>query len=480
MEITLTQKIAQEGSLLLVLNSSVVSEHEILKQIDVDGSIARVIELQKFKAKMGEVLHINMHPKYENIWLVGASECNNFVKLGSNVTRILLGREINLLSIYIQDEDNIPSILSGIYLRDYVYDVYKSESQKQHVLQIQSVHLISSKLSKDDIEKLHFEAETVKKTRSLINCPPCDLYPEVMANYLVEWLQPLGVNVKILKGKDLDGMGMLLGVGKASTREAHVVVMEWNGSGEEDTVAFVGKGVTYDSGGLSIKPSNYMESMKSDMSGSAIVGAVLANAARNKINKRVIGIVGLVENMIAGNALRPDDVLKSLAGITVEVNNTDAEGRLVLGDILEYVQTNYSPSVVIDLATLTGAIVVALGHVYSGLFSNDDELANSLISVGNEQNEEFWRMPLHKAFDDALESKIADIINCAPGSVGAGSSTAAMFLKRFIKPEVKWAHLDIAGVSFLHGENFASTVGATGFGVRTLNAWLEQHSKPKA
>lgn len=473
MEIVLTETKAQEGNLILVLKSNVLPES--LKKFDKDGKLAKVIEIQKFTSKSGEVLHIPNYEHYDNIWLVGQHECENAIKIGSTIARLLQGKSIDSVCLWVEDESKLSDIISGLLLRNYCYDAYKKQSESSKI-SVEKVFLVGN-ISHEEISRLQFEAESVKRVRSLINCPPNEIYPATLAKAINEWLTPLGIKVNILKGKDLEGMNLLLNVGQASEKESHVVVMEWNGLDEskvdaKDTIAFVGKGVTYDSGGLSLKPSSSMENMKSDMSGAAVVAGVLANAARNKVQKRVIGIVGLVENMVSSNSFRPDDILKSLSGQTVEINNTDAEGRLVLADILHYVQDKYNPSTVIDLATLTGAIVVALGHVYAGLFSNNDDLANSLIESGKEAHEALWRMPMHKAFNDAMDCPIADMTNCAKGSVGAGSSTAAAFLNRFIFKQTKWAHLDIAGVAFLPYEDFASTVGATGFGIRLLNKWL--------
>jgi leucyl aminopeptidase len=296
------------------------------------------------------------------------------------------------------------------------------------------------------------------------------IYPTSLAESMQQYLEKLDVTVRILKGKELEGMNLLLAVGKASDKEPCVVVMEYKGdkSNPDDCTALVGKGVTYDTGGLSIKPSNYMESMKSDMSGSAVVAGVIANLAQNKVKKNVIGIVGLVENAIAGNAYKPDDILKSYSGRNVEIVNTDAEGRLVLADILSYVQEKYKPSEIIDLATLTGAIFVALGTAYAGLFANDNILAQALLDAGSYVGEELWRMPLCEKYTKALDSKVAEINHCGAHSAGAGSSTAAAFLESFIEKDVKWAHLDIAGVAFDKGR-----ASATGFGVRLLNRYFK-------
>ena len=476
MEVKFSNEICGSNLVLVVSNTVLATD---LKKIDSDGKLAKIIETQPFEAKFGEVLAIPGFENYENVWLIGAGEkgeSKNYIKLGSLITRVLLGSKCSEICLWIEDTSKqiLQDILSGMMLRDYIFDTYKKALPKQK-LNIKNVCVASDALlTSIEIEELQFEASTVKMARDLINKAPCCIYPESLANHYNEWLSKFGVKVSLLKGEEIEDMRLLCAVARASQHQPYVVVMEWNGgAAHEKPIALVGKGVTYDSGGLSLKPSNSMTNMKSDMSGSAIVASVIANAAKNKYKKNIVGIVGLVENMVAGDSYRPDDVVTARSGKTIEINNTDAEGRLVLADILDYVQEKYSPYEIVDLATLTGAIVVALGHVYAGLFSNNDRLANELLEHGKKTNELLWRMPLHPVFAEAMNSPIADMKNCASGSVGAGSSTAAAFLASFIKADVAWAHLDIAGVSFLDGEDFASTAGATGFGVRLLNNWLK-------
>ncbi len=461
------------SNLILVMSKKVLSPE--LMRLDVEGKLAKIVEMQPFEGKFGEVLHIPGCGKYDNVWLIGANETKSYVKLGALITRVLMGRKLDAC-IWIEDANKqvVQDVLSGMMLRDYVFDAYKKVADKQRFL-IENLCVANDVgISDDEVASLKFEADTVKFARDVVNKAPCCIYPETLANHYYNMLSPLGVKVQILKGEQIKDMGLLCAVGKASCNEPYVVVMEWNG-GEGQPVALVGKGVTYDSGGLSLKSPNNMEKMKSDMSGSAVVAAVIANAAKNKYAKNVVGIVGLVENMVSGNSYKPDDVVISRAGKSIEINNTDAEGRLVLADILDYVQEKYSPFAIVDLATLTGSIIVALGHVYAGLFSNNDALASALMKHGQKTNEPLWRLPLHSAFIEAMNSPIADMKNCASGSIGAGSSTAAAFLQAFIKQGTQWAHLDIAGVSFLDYEDFASTQGATGFGIRLLNDWLKNY-----
>jgi leucyl aminopeptidase len=266
------------------------------------------------------------------------------------------------------------------------------------------------------------------------------------------------------------GMGALLGVAQGSVREARMLILEYKGGGDSKPVAFVGKGVTFDSGGISIKPAQGMESMKWDMGGAgAVVGALKALAGR-KAKANVVGICGLVENMPGGNAQRPGDVVTTMSGQTVEVINTDAEGRLVLADALTYLQTNYKPSAIVDLATLTGAIIISLGNEYAGLFANNDDLATQLTKAGEESGEKLWRMPMGEAFDRMIDSPIADMKNIGPRE--ASSTTAAQFIQRFVEEGNAWAHIDMAGKAWADKPSSTYDKGATGFGVRLLDQYV--------
>jgi leucyl aminopeptidase len=276
------------------------------------------------------------------------------------------------------------------------------------------------------------------------------------------------------------GFGALLGVGQGSARESQLVVMQWNGAGKKNTnkrsglIAFVGKGVCFDSGGLSLKPGAGMMGMKGDMGGAAAVTGTITALATRKAKVNAVGVIGLVENMPDGGAIRPDDVLKSLSGQMIEVLNTDAEGRLVLADALTYTQRRFKPKFVIDLATLTGAIVAALGAEHAGLFSNDDRLSERLTAAGREVDEKVWRLPMGPYYDKMIRSKIADVKNI--GGANSGSITAAHFLQRFIEDKMPWAHLDIAGVAWQDGEQKPLIPSwGTGWGVRILNRLVEDH-----
>ena len=270
-------------------------------------------------------------------------------------------------------------------------------------------------------------------------------------------------------------MNALLGVGQGSIRGSYLVTMEWNGTkSKSKPLAFVGKGVCFDTGGISLKPAKFMEDMTYDMAGSAVVVGLMKNFAKRKAKINAVGVVGLVENMPGGNAQRPGDIVKSYSGKTIEVLNTDAEGRLVLADALTYTEKKYKPQLIIDLATLTGAIIVCLGSEYAGLFSNNDKLSKQLFEAGEKVGEKVWRLPLHKNYDKLMNSKNADMQNINYVG-GAGSTTAAQFLQRFILNKTPWAHLDIAGMAFSKYGGALNSGGATGYGVRLLNKFVEDN-----
>jgi len=317
--------------------------------------------------------------------------------------------------------------------------------------------------------------EGVSLTRELVTEPANIIYPESFVERVQASLNGTGVDLEVLDRAAMEklGMGALLGVAQGSVREARLLILKWNGGVEDgQPVAFVGKGVTFDTGGISIKPAAGMEAMKWDMGGAgAVVGAMKAIALR-KAKANIVGICGLVENMPGGNAQRPGDVVTTMSGQTVEVINTDAEGRLVLADAVTYVQRNFKPSTIIDLATLTGAILISLGHEWAGLFSNNDELAGKLQQAGADSGDKLWRMPLAEPFDRLIDSPIADMKNVGPRE--GGSITAAQFIQRFVENGVKWAHIDMAGKAWSDKPSATYDKGATGYGVRLLDEYVAE------
>ena len=322
-------------------------------------------------------------------------------------------------------------------------------------------------------------AEGVFFTRDLVNEPANILTTHDFAARLAA-MQELGLEVEILEEDQLLklGMGALLGVGQGSESPSKVVVMQWHGGKKgEAPFALVGKGVVFDTGGISIKPAGGMEEMTMDMGGAGVVAGVMRTLALRQAKANVVGLVGLVENMPDGRAQRPGDVVKTMKGDTVEVINTDAEGRLVLADVLWYAQERFKPKGMINLATLNGAIIIALGHENTGVFSNSDDLCNAFLKAAKAENEGAWRMPMGDAYDAKLKSRIADMMNV--GGRDGGAITAAQFLQRFVKPEVPWCHLDIAGTALLKAESTLAPKGATGWGVMALNRLIRDRYEAK-
>ena len=361
-------------------------------------------------------------------------------------------------------------IALGARLKGYRFDKYrtKEEAENKPSLKKLVIHVAGAAAARRAYATLDKVADGVFFTRDLVSEPANVLYPASFAEQ-AKGLERLGVKVEVLGEKQMRKLGMnaLLGVGQGSVRESQLVVMQWNGAARSKApVALVGKGVTFDTGGISIKPAQGMEEMKWDMGGAgAVVGTMMALAGR-KAKANVVGIIGLVENMPDAAAQRPGDVVKSANGQTIEVINTDAEGRLVLADALWYAQTKFKPQCIVDLATLTGAIIVSLGYEHAGLFSNDDALGDRLVAAGKTTGEKVWRMPLDKAYDKLLNSDIADMKNI--GGRHAGSITAAQFLQRFVDA-TPWAHLNIAGMSWANRDLPTSPNGASGYGVRLLD-----------
>ena len=364
--------------------------------------------------------------------------------------------------------------LHGLKLRSYEFNIYKSKKNKRLI----SVNIIGNKNKISTQNQLRFKAleEGTFFARDLVSEPGNILHPDEYAKRLNS-LKKIGLKVNVYDEKKLKKLGMnaLLGVGQGSIRGTYLVTIEWNGlKNNTKPLAFVGKGVCFDTGGISLKPAKFMEDMTYDMAGSATVVGLMKNLALRKAKINAVGVVGLVENMPGGNAQRPGDIVKSYSGKTIEILNTDAEGRLVLADALTFTEKKFKPKFMVDLATLTGAIIVSLGSEYAGLFSNDDKLSKQLLEVGEKVDEKLWRMPLHKNFDKLIDSKNADMQNINYVG-GAGSTTAAQFLQRFILNKTPWAHLDIAGMAFSKYGGALNSGGATGYGVRLLNQLIEDH-----
>ncbi|HVI98648.1 MAG TPA: leucyl aminopeptidase [Sphingomonas sp.] len=363
---------------------------------------------------------------------------------------------------------------AGAAQRGWRYDVYRTRLADKAKPTLATVTIAGAPAG-TDTEWAPRDALTqgLSLTRELVTEPANVIYPESFVERVTKSVEGLGLDITVLGEDEMRelGMGALLGVNQGSRRAPRLLALKWSGAGEGDPdLALVGKGVTFDTGGISIKPAGGMEDMKWDMGGAgAVVGAMKALALR-KAKANVIGVCGLVENMPDGNAQRPGDVVTSMSGQTIEVINTDAEGRLVLCDALCWVQRTHRPRTIVDLATLTGAMIIALGNEHGGLFANDDGLADQLLAAGLASGDKLWRFPLADAYDKLLDSQIADMKNVGPR--GAGSITAAQFLKRFIDDGVRWAHLDIAGMVWADKPGATYDKGATGFGVRVLDRFV--------
>ena len=411
----------------------------------------------------------------------------DFEHIGSALAEKLKGKAVvELEPLKGHDMGEVAANMAyGALLNAYSFDKYKTKDKKKKDDKLAEITFVlkeaaAAKKLFADLEKV---AEGVFFTRDLVWEPANELYPESFAKRVKDELSPLGIKVKILNEAQMQKLGMwsLLSVGQGSAKESRLVIMEWNGDKKAKSkkpLAFVGKGITFDTGGISLKPGAGMWDMKWDMGGAgAVVGAMKAIAGR-KAKANVVAAVALAENMPDGDATRPGDIVKSLSGQTVEILNTDAEGRLVLSDTLTYMQRNFKPELVIDLATLTGAILVALGHEYAGAFGNDDKSIKELMCAGEGVGDKVWHMPMTDIWDKQLDSECADIRNISFEKY-AGSATAAAFLSRFIEDGQKWVHLDIAGMAWKPKASDSRPKGATGFGVRLLDQFVRQTIEEK-
>ena len=444
-------------------NSAIVVLYDSKEYKTIDkktsGQLSSVCGLKGFKDKANTEVTISFPSKInvDSIVVVKTDITTEqeWRSFGGKYAKMFNG---NVDNVYFEIDGANEAIYEGANLALYNFDKYKTKISEKKPLRV-----VIDALEEESIH------ESVNFARDVITEPGNVIYPATYAQRINDELVPLGVNVRILHESQLEAMGfnLLLSVGQGSVKDSYVVVMEWMNGDDEAPFALVGKGVTFDTGGISIKPSAGMGDMKYDMGGSgAVVGAMHAIASR-KVARNVVGIVGLVENMPDGKAIKPGDVVTSLSGQTVENLNTDAEGRLVLADILTFIQSEYSPSHIVDLATLTGAIVVSLAGESAGLFTNSTNFGNDIIEAGKSSGESFWRMPMGQNWNKMIDSDIADMKNISSGR-GGGSTTAAEFLYRFVDNDTQWAHLDIAGVCWNAKGNDTVPGGAVGFGVRTL------------
>jgi leucyl aminopeptidase len=457
------------------------------------GVLTRALKSSRFTGKSGEFLDVAAPQGLgaSRLLLVGlgkpaALDAKGLEVIGAQIAARLesLGEPAATVEIEVPRGGKVKGgeaaahLAYGARLRGYSFDKYRTRNLDEYKRHLTSLAVATSDraAARRAWRDLEAVADGVWLARDLVNEPPNVLHPEEFARR-GKALAKLGVKVEILGEAEMkkQGFGALLGVGKGSARESQLVVMQWNGARKKgEPVAFVGKGVCFDSGGLSLKPSAGMMGMKGDMGGAAAVTGAMMALAKRKARVNAVGVIGLVENMPGGDAIRPDDILTSLSGQTIEVLNTDAEGRLVLADALTYTQRRFKPRFVIDLATLTGAIVQTLGSEHAGVFSNDDRLSERLTAAGRVTGERVWRLPLDPAYDKMIRSKIADVKNI--GGANSGSITAAQFLKRFIEDGTVWAHLDIAGVAWQDGEQKPMIPSwGTGWGVKLLDRLVREH-----
>ncbi len=451
------------------------------------GHLSNAMKAAGFEGKKDQVVDI-LAPSdnYNRVFIYGLGKTeltkpSDQELLGGALVGVLVAAKVKDAHIIVAfpgekstDSDIAANLASGAALRDYAFDTYKSKKKNISPLHSMTFHVAGHLTADRSFASLAAVRDGNHFARNLVNEPANVLFPVEFANR-VKALSKLGVKVEIFTPAQMKKLGMdaLLGVGLGSPHESRMVVMSWNGGKKGDKpIAFIGKGVTFDTGGISIKPAAGMEDMKGDMAGAACVSGLMMTLAKRKAKANVIGAIGIVENAVDGKAQRPGDVVKSMSGQTIAVLNTDAEGRLVLADVLWYVQNRFNPKFMINLATLTGAILVALGKEHAGLFSNNDQLSERLSEAGYATGEKVWRMPLTPEYDKLIDHEVADMKNI--GGRFAGSITAGQFLQRFVN-NVPWAHLDIAGTAMDSNKTAISQSWANGWGVRLLNFLVAKH-----
>ena len=482
----------KSGALVLLLEEGEPLAGNLLSAVDeaTGGAVLRALTAAEFKGRAGSncvilapgaglsrVIAIGIG-KPDSLTQRGAEEA------GGNVVPLLARETHAAIAAGGVSAELAAAVAMGAALRAYRFDRYRTKEKAEDKPRLSKLAILAAQpvKAREAWAPLKATVEGVFLSRDLVSEPANILTPAEMADRCVA-LEKLGLKVEVLGPKEMTklGFGALMGVAMGSANEPRMVVMHWNGvsGGKKPAksaappIAFIGKGVTFDTGGISIKPAAGMEDMKWDMAGAGAVVGLMATLAGRKAKVDAVGLVGLVENMPSGTAQRPGDVVTSYSGQTIEVLNTDAEGRLVLADVIHYCQEQFNPRFMIDLATLTGAIIVALGQEYAGLFSNDDALAAQIASVAEETGEKTWRMPLADAYDRGLKSDIADMKNIA-GRYG-GAITAAQFIQRFVQGGKPWVHLDIAGMAWSSKDTATTPKGATAFGVRLLDRLVSAH-----
>ena len=455
----------------------------------LDAAFLEGAKTARFKGNAGQVFEgfVAQDGGVLRIAIVGAGDpgaerrLNNLEKAGGALAAKYMTSGETAIAIDFSDSgldaQGAASLLLGLRLRSWRHDAYRTTMKEEQKISLKSVTAVGGP---EGIENAWVDAEAVAEgvefTKDLVAEPANTLFPISYVERCQKKFAGTGAELIVLDDKQMEelGMGSLLGVGWGSEQPSRILAIKWDGgeAGEKPT-AFVGKGVTFDTGGISIKPGPGMGDMKFDMGGSAAVVGAMLTMVKRKAKANVVGVVGLVENMPDGKAMRPGDVVTSMSGQTIEVLNTDAEGRLVLADALHWTQVTFEPKQIVDFATLTGAMIISLGHEYGGLFANDDTLADNLLAAGTTSGDKLWRLPLSPAYDKLINSPIADMQNIGPR--GAGSITAAQFLKRFILNDTPWAHCDIAGTVWGDKPGATWGKGATGYGTRLIDNFVREN-----
>lgn len=497
---SIPEKLQSKINVFLV--SSELKTSGTLHKIDLEnnGVISHYLTADKaFQGKNSHLSSIILSSDGSDIVLVGVGDTTKITRkslnnVGATITNKVNKQKIEKCHIFVDgfiadhmDQQTAAAyIAEGMKLRNYKFNKYYVDKKDEHKLYFNSATLLvdQPEVAAKKFENIGITIDGVIYTRDLVTEPGNVIYPKSFADKCSE-LSNLGLKVRVLDEKEMSalGMGSLLGVAQGSINVPRLVVLEWWGDPKGRDIAplaVVGKGVTFDTGGINLKGSSHIADMKYDMAGAGVVAGLMKTLAEVKSPKNVVGLLGLVENMPSGTAQRPSDVVTSMSGQTIEVDNTDAEGRLVLADVMWFAQKEYKSNTIIDLATLTGAVVVALGDEFAGLFSNSDQLSNDLIKAGSDVNELLWRLPLTEHYDSRINSEIADIRNTGRVAGSASAITAAHFLQRFLVDKNNhWAHLDIAGTTWSHnGELTSGLKGATGYGVRLLENYINNYYKP--
>jgi leucyl aminopeptidase len=486
-QINLTKKNKKNDTIIFFDSNISYNKFEKIIGKKIVKNLTDIINKKEYSTKIEKIFHVYAD-SFEKFIFVNVDDViknDSFLeyeKIGANLYDYLKKNHINNFKFLDENVEKflkynkyfLNQILFGINLKSYNFTKYITQKTDT------KINIYFSKKLKDiflkNNKKFSSFLEGINLTKDLVSEPGNILHPDEYVKR-IKSLKNLGIKVTVYDKNKLKKLGMnaLLGVGQGSVRGSYLVSIEWNGTKKKGSpLAFVGKGVCFDTGGLSLKPAKFMEDMTYDMAGSAVVVGLIKSLALRKAKVNAVGVVGLVENMPDGNAQRPGDIVKSYSGKTIEILNTDAEGRLVLADALSYTEKKFKPKFIVDLATLTGAIIVSLGSEYAGLFSNDDKISDQLYKAGEKVGEKVWRMPLNDNYDKLINSKKADMQNINYVG-GAGSTTAAQFLQRFILNKTPWAHLDIAGMAFSKYGGALNSGGATGYGVRLLNQLIEDN-----